>query len=88
MPEEETLYTVRIAEEERLYLSSELEPVLPPSGEVVRYSPEWNAAMHRWLEAGQRWLANSKDRAAWDQFSEAGRKLGWHVPIKPDPPGK
>src|SRR5438876_10299593 len=38
--------------------------------------------------AGQRWLTNSKDRAAWDQFSEAGRKLGWHVPIKPDLPGK
>lgn len=52
------------------------------SNSVERYSPEWNEALRRFLDAGQRLLADNQDRDAWAEFSEAGRKLGFEVPIK------
>lgn len=51
-----------------------------------RFSPEWNAALQRFVDAGKKLLANNNDRAALDQLSESGKKLGWVVPIeKPKP---
>jgi hypothetical protein len=47
-----------------------------------RFSPDWNAALERFLDAGQRLLANNRDREALAEFSEAGEKIGWIVPIK------
>jgi hypothetical protein len=52
------------------------------SNTIERYSPEWNEALRRFVDAGQRLLANNQDRAALAEFSEAGKKLGFVVPIK------
>jgi hypothetical protein len=53
---------------------------------MEQYSKEWMAELKRFVDAGQRFVANNNDRAAFDEFSEAGRKLGWIVPI--NQPGK
>lgn len=53
-----------------------------------RYSPEWNAALQRFLDAGQRLLANNNDREALAEFSEFGKKIGWIVPIEKQQPNR
>lgn len=80
LPEGERRYLVRIAEE-RFYLPSDLEPAEEENKNPTKFSAEWNAEMARFVEAGQRWVADNSDRAAFDAFSESGRKLGWIVPI-------
>ena len=77
-----------VAEEDRLYKiqiddtcacrNADLEP-----DEIVRYSPEWNAAWNSFVEAGKR-MSTSDDRAAWEQFAESGRKLGIILPLRKD----
>jgi hypothetical protein len=37
--------------------------------------------MSRWLDAGQRIVADKTDRAAWDEFVESGHRLGIIVPL-------
>jgi hypothetical protein len=54
----------------------------PTESKLERFSPEWNEALQRFLDAGQRLLANNHDHEALGEFSEAGQKLGWIVPIK------
>ena len=81
LPEDQRRYIVRISEDERLYLPSDLEPVQQPNSVLVRYSPEWMAECERWIDAGRRWMANNNDRAAWDEFAESGSKLGFFIPI-------
>ena len=44
-----------------------------------KYSAEWMAELKQFVDAGQRFLANNNDGAAFDAFAEAGRKLGWIV---------
>lgn len=46
-----------------------------------KYSAEWMAELKQFVDAGQHFMANNNDRAAFDAFAEAGRKLGWIVPI-------
>jgi hypothetical protein len=55
------------------------------SNNIERYSPEWNEALRRFVDAGQRLLADRHDRAALAEFSEAAKKLGFVVPPKPIP---
>jgi hypothetical protein len=75
-------YIVRITDTEKLYLPRDLEPFEEPSsGQLKRYSPEWNAELTRWIEAGKRLVANNHDATALKDFSEAGSKIGFVVPI-------
>lgn len=82
LPEERTHYRVQISDE-RYYLSTSLEPAEQPREKLERYSEEWLAEMKRWIESGQRLVADQMDREAREQFLESGRKLGFIVPIKP-----
>lgn len=45
------------------------------------FSPEWNSHFQCWIEAGHRLVENPNDREALAKFSEAGRKLGFVVPV-------
>ena len=75
----ESGYRVRISEDEHYYRESDLEPIAPRKME--RDSPEWNAELKRWIDAGTRLLANSEDSAARDAFVESGSILGFFVPF-------
>jgi hypothetical protein len=81
LPEGERRYMVHIPGGDYFYLPSDLEPVEESSNTPVKYGAEWSAELARWVDAGQRWLADNNDRAAWDEFSESGSKLGFFVPI-------
>jgi len=47
---------------------------------LERLSPEWIAELNRMIEAGERWMSNNNDEAAWDQFMESSSRLGFIVP--------
>ena len=80
LPEEQAHYEVRI-EDERYYRSTDLEAIPEPEPKLRLYSEEWMAELHRMVEAGQRFAANTNDLGARDQFVEAGSRLGWVVPM-------
>lgn len=80
LPEEQTHYLVEISER-CFYLSSDLEAEAP-NEKLETYSSEWTAQFNRMLKAAQRWLADANDRSAFDEMADAGRKIGWIVPIK------
>ncbi len=82
LPEDQRRYIVQISEVERLYLPSEIEAP-QPSDVLVPYSPEWTAELQKFLDAGKRWGTNNSDHKAWDEFSAAGSKLGFFVPMDP-----
>ena len=82
LPLEERSYMVHISEETRVCRPSELEAVAEPSNTLTKFSPEWSAEFSRWLEAGNRFQTDNTDRTAWDDFSAAGSKLGFFIPIK------
>jgi hypothetical protein len=74
-------FLVRIQESERFYLPGDLEAVEEPTEKLEQYSPQWNAELARWLNAGQRLMANNDDPAALQEFSESGSNLGFVIPI-------
>lgn len=74
-------YLVRIPESETFCLPRDLEALEEPTAKLRQYSPEWNAELARWLDAGQRLMANNNDLAALQEFSESGSKIGFIVPI-------
>ena len=80
-PPEKRHYIVRIPEGEYFYLPSDLEAIEERPEKLTRYSPEWNAELARWIDAGQRLMANNNDLAAFKGFSESGSKIGFIVPI-------
>ena len=81
LPEAQRRYMIRIPEQDYFYLPSDLEPIEEASNTLEKYSPEWSAELARWLDAGQRLLANNQDSAALDEFSDSGSKLGFVIPI-------
>src|SRR5271157_5562641 len=70
-------YLVRIPESEMFYLPRDLEAFEEPTAKLKQYSPEWNAELARWIDAGQRLMANNNDLAALQEFSESGNKIGF-----------
>lgn len=48
---------------------------------LERFSPEWMEQLQRMVAAGQRFTADNSDKAAWDEFVNAGEQLGWIVPM-------
>jgi hypothetical protein len=75
LPEEQRRYLVRIAENERYYHLEDLEEI--PEPPPAKYSPEWMAELQRFVNAGQRLIANNKDGDALAEFSDAGTKIGF-----------
>jgi hypothetical protein len=74
-------YLVRIPDTEKFYLPLDLEVLEEPTAKLKQYSSEWNAELARWIDAGQRLMANNNDLAALQEFSESGSKIGFIVPI-------
>jgi hypothetical protein len=74
-------YVVRIPEREMFFLPRDLEAIEEPTATLKQYSAEWNAELARWIDAGQRLMANNNDLAALQEFSESGSKIGYIVPI-------
>ena len=62
-------------------MPSDLEAIEKPPEKLTPYGPEWNAELARWIDAGQRLMANNNDLAAFKEFSESGNKIGFIVPI-------
>jgi len=81
LPPEERCYIVRIEERVMIYRPQDIEPIEEPAETFEKYSPEWNAEMARWIDAGQRVMADNNDLASWREFVDAGSKLGFFVPI-------
>jgi len=82
LPPEKRCYRVHVSEDKLVCRPSDLEAVAEPSNTLTKLSPEWSAEFSRWLEAGSRFQTDNTDRTAWDDFSAAGSKLGFFVPIK------
>jgi hypothetical protein len=80
-PEEKTHYQVEI-ESPHWFSSTNIEAI-PESNKFEQYSPEWMAEFSRAFEALQRWHANNNDTEALQQFSDAGKNIGWVVPMDP-----
>jgi hypothetical protein len=82
LPPEKRCYMVHVSEDNLVCRPSDLVAVAEPSNTLTKLSPEWSAEFSRWLEAGNRFQTDNTDRTAWDDFSAAGSKLGFFVPIK------
>jgi hypothetical protein len=79
-PEDQTYYLVQLPD--RYYRSTSLEPVDEPSDKLKPYSTEWIEEVNHFVDSGKQLLQDQNDGEARAKFSEAGRKLGWIVPIK------
>jgi hypothetical protein len=81
LPEEKRSYLIKVEEHQRYYRLDDIEVLSEPSKELERYSPEWMAEIQRFVNAGQRLLANNKDMDALTEFSDAGSKIGFVKPL-------
>lgn len=70
-PEENTRVMVKISEEKRICLNSDLEVETPSKSAADRLA-DWQ----RWNETGLRWMANQSSKELAAQFSEACEKIG------------
>ena len=81
LPEEKRSYLIKVEEHQRYYRLDDVEVLPEPSKELEKYSPEWMAEMQRFVNAGQRLLANNNDMDALAEFSDAGSKIGFVKPL-------
>jgi hypothetical protein len=81
LPEEARSYLVKIEEQQLYYRLDDFEVLPEPSKEFVKYSAEWTAQLQRFVDAGQRFMANNKDMAALQELSDAGTKIGFVKPL-------
>lgn len=81
LPEEQRHIVVRIETCERFYKPEDLAPLEQSRQTHATFSPEWNQELQRFINAGHRWMADSTDRSAWEEFVDAGRRIGWIVPF-------
>ena len=81
LSEDQELYQVRI-DEQRIYRAANLAPAVEPSDKLKPYSKEWLEELNRWTDAAKRLVTDQNDDAALAEFSEAGSRRGWIVPIK------
>ena len=82
LPLEDRGYMVSVSEDKFAFRPRDLEPLAESTNALTKFSPEWSAEFSRWLEAGKRFSTDEADRKAWDEFSAAGSKLGFFIPIK------
>jgi hypothetical protein len=82
LPEEKRSYLVRIEEQQLYYRLDDVEVLPEPRKELERFSPEWMTELQRFVNAGQRLVADNNDKDALAEFSDAGTKIGWVKPIE------
>lgn len=82
LPQGQRNYMVQVRERTLVIPPDGLVPLPEPDNTLEKFSNEWSEELSRFIVAGNKIVANLADRTAWDEFSSAGSKLGFVVPIK------
>jgi hypothetical protein len=80
LPEDERHIMVHIEGGDYIYRPDDLVPLDEPK--LTPFSSEWTKEFQRFVESGNKLIADPDDHASRDQFVDAGEKIGWIVPIK------